>query len=256
MKSVNLVLFFIATLGLFACTEKKESTVLDSKKETTTDGIETENKLRTDIEKFSYIVGGDVGLQFFQSQTDIDIDAFALGMQDTINNNRPRLSKKDAEKIVKNYYEQQQKKAADFQEKAKAIALKNYDEGSEFLSKNKTKPGVVTTQSGLQYKIIIPGTGKSPKADSDVLVHYKGTYIDGREFDSSSQHDGAKAAKINLAEVIPGWTEALQLMKEGSKWMIYLPPQIAYGEQGSMPTIEPMTTLIFEVELEQVIATK
>ena len=256
MKLAYLVAIIVTIFGLIACTEKQNSKAVDVKANevSTLNGTEPDNQLKTDIEKFSYIVGGDVGLQFFQSQTSIDMDAFTLGMQDTLNNKRPKLSKKEAEKAVKKYYEEQQKKAAEFQEKATVIAEKNFKAGQEFLTKNAKKDGVITKDSGLQYKIIIPGSGASPNSNSDVLVHYKGTYIDGREFDASSQHDGAKAVKINLSQVIPGWTEALQLMKEGAKWEIYLPPNIAYGEAGSMPTIEPMTTLIFEVELEQVIA--
>jgi FKBP-type peptidyl-prolyl cis-trans isomerase len=256
MKSAYLVALTVAIFSLIACTEKQNPIALDTKvnETSTVNEIESEIQLKTDVEKFSYIVGGDVGLQFFQSQTNIDMDAFTLGMQDTLDNKRPKLSKKEAEKAVKKYYEQQQKKAAEFQEKATAIAEENFKEGKEFLVKNSKRDGVISNDSGLQYKIIIPGSGASPNSDSDVLVHYKGTYVDGREFDSSSQHDGAKAVKINLSQVIPGWTEALQLMKEGAKWEIYLPPRLAYGEAGSMPTIEPMTTLIFEVELEQVIA--
>ncbi len=244
MKSAYLVVLTVAIFSLIACTEKQNPIALDTKvnETSTVNEIESEIQLKTDVEKFSYIVGGDVGLQFFQSQTNIDMDAFTLGMQDTLDNKRPKLSKKEAEKAVKKYYEQQQKKAAEFQEKATAIAEENFKEGKEFLVKNSKRDGVISNDSGLQYKIIIPGSGASPNSDSDVLVH------------SSSQHDGAKAVKINLSQVIPGWTEALQLMKEGAKWEIYLPPQLAYGEAGSMPTIEPMTTLIFEVELEQVIA--
>ena len=258
MKTAYLISSLVVIVSLTACTQDNEITSLDSEKEieASAGNSEVELLLKTEVEKFSYIVGGDVGLQFFQSQTVIDQDAFTLGMADALNNKRHRLSKEDAEAVVKDYYRLQQKKAADFQADMQLKADKNQQEGQEFLLQNRNKAGVITTSSGLQYRIIIAGTGLSPTAESDVLVHYKGTYVDGREFDSSSQHDGAKAVKINLGQVIPGWTEALQLMKEGSKWEIYLTPELAYGKDGSSPTIEPMTTLIFEVELEQVIAPK
>ena len=177
MKPTYLVAIIVAIFGLIACTEKQNSKAVNVKvsEVSTLNGIESDGQLKTDIEKFSYIVGGDVGLQFFQSQTSIDMDAFTLGMQDTLNNKRPKLSKKEAEKAVKKYYEEQQKKAAEFQEKATVIAEKNFKEGQEFLAKNAKREGVITNDSGLQYKIIIPGTGASPNSNSDVLVHCPAT---------------------------------------------------------------------------------
>ena len=131
MKLAYLVAIIVAIFGLIACTEKQNSKAVDVKANevSTLHGTEPDSQLKTDIEKFSYIVGGDVGLQFFQSQTSIDMDAFTLGMQDTLNNKRPKLSKKEAEKAVKKYYEEQQKKAAEFQEKATVIAEKNFKAG-------------------------------------------------------------------------------------------------------------------------------
>jgi len=256
MKFAHLIVIFTAAFSLMACSEKESPEPGLTKDGELFSGAGAEEpEMESEIEKFSYIVGGDVGLQFFQSDTAIDQKAFAIGMADALNNKRPRISKEDAVKVVTNYYAIQKEKKEKYQETMSASAEKNREEGSKFLSKNSSQDGVFTTETGLQYKIIIPGLGLSPAAESSVLVHYRGKFIDGREFDASSKH-GGEAAEINLSQVIPGWTEALQKMKEGAKWELYLPPELAYGPQGSLPTIGPMKTLIFEVELEKVLISK
>ncbi len=130
------------------------------------------------------------------------------------------------------------------------LAQNAQQKGEQFLKENAAKEGVKTLPSGLQYKVIKEGEGKSPKKTDTVSVHYKGTLIDGKEFDSSYQR--GEPAEFPVNQVIPGWTEALQLMKEGSKWMLYIPSKLAYGERGAGGLIGPNETLIFEVELLKV----
>ena len=126
----------------------------------------------------------------------------------------------------------------------------NKKKGEEFLAENKKKPGVKTTESGLQYLVLKEGTGKKPELDDNVLCHYHGTLIDGTVFDSSV--DRGEPASFPVNRVIPGWTEVLQLMKEGSKWRVFIPSKLAYGQRGAPPKIGPNETLIFEIELLQV----
>jgi FKBP-type peptidyl-prolyl cis-trans isomerase FklB len=133
------------------------------------------------------------------------------------------------------------------QQELKEKAEKNLVESEKFLAENKAKEGVKTTASGLQYKVLKEGEGPSPKVGDTVTVNYRGTLIDGTQFDSS--YDRGEPATFPLTGVIPGWTEALQLMKKGSKWMLYIPPNLAYGERGAGNRIPPNSTLIFEVEL-------
>jgi FKBP-type peptidyl-prolyl cis-trans isomerases 1 len=138
-----------------------------------------------------------------------------------------------------------------FNQLSKAEGDKNQKEGEEFLAKNKSKSGVITTASGLQYEIIKAGTGAKPKAEDEVKCHYVGTTIDGKEFDSSVKRGEPATFPVN--RVIPGWTEALQLMPVGSKWKLYIPAALAYGERGAGQDIKPNSTLIFEVELLEIV---
>jgi FKBP-type peptidyl-prolyl cis-trans isomerase len=155
--------------------------------------------------------------------------------------------KKILEDLQKTLMAKQQEQAAKQQEQAKVVSEKNKKDGEAFLAANKKKDGVVTMPSGLQYKVLVAGKGKSPKATDTVTVNYKGTLIDGTEFDSSYKR--GKPASFPLNQVIPGWTEAVQLMKEGAKWELYVPSSLAYGERGAGANIGGNATLIFEVEL-------
>jgi FKBP-type peptidyl-prolyl cis-trans isomerase len=127
----------------------------------------------------------------------------------------------------------------------------NLEKSMAFLADNKTKEGVVTTESGLQYKIITPGAGEYPQATDQVRVHYHGTFINGEVFDSSM--DRGEPIVFGVSQVIPGWTEALQLMQPGARWMLFIPPDLAYGEQGAGGVIGPNTALVFEVELIEIV---
>lgn len=199
--------------------------------------------LKTQKDKVSYIIGTDIGNNMKKQGIDVDPDILVKGMKDVFSGNKLLLSEKETTDIMDAY-----KKA--FMAKqgvaAKVQSEKNKKEGEAFLAENKTKEGVKVLPSGLQYKVILEGTGKSPKATDTVVVNYRGTLIDGTEFDSSYKRGQSTTFPVN--GVIPGWTEALQLMKEGAKWQVFIPSKLAYGEEGPA-TIGPSAVLVFEVEL-------
>jgi FKBP-type peptidyl-prolyl cis-trans isomerase FklB len=201
-------------------------------------GIAAERvELKTDMEKNSYSVGYDIGRALKHQLADVEAGATAQGMKDAIGGVPPALPDEEI----------QQRFAAVRQESARKVPEMNKKEGEAFLAKNKGAKGVKTTASGLQYKVITAGKGKQPTAEDTVTVNYRGTLIDGTEFDSSYKRN--QPATFPVKGVIAGWTEALPLMKEGSKWMLYIPANLAYGERGAGSMIGPNSTLIFEVEL-------
>ena len=175
---------------------------------------------------------------------DVDVTAFSAGVEDALSDAEPRLAQDDVIAVLESF---QQEQIAEREAENSALADKNKAEGDAFLAENGKKEGVVTLESGLQYKIIEEGEGPSPGAEDTVEVHYTGTLIDGTEFDSS--HRRGVPATFGVNQVIPGWTEALQLMKEGAKWQLVIPPGLAYGPGGTGGPIGPNQTLIFEVEL-------
>lgn len=257
MKMKYLVLASAVAVTLTACNEKEQDELTSEAEEQTQQVVEEANvdlALDTQLKKFSYVVGVDMGGQFRTSDIDIDREAFAAGMADSLDNKRPRIDKEELETVVQSFHAEQQAKIKDHQETQQEAAEKNIQEGTAFLSENSAKDGVNTTDSGLQYKVITAGTGVSPTADSRVEVNYRGTLVDGREFDASAKHGGS--VELNVSEVIPGWTEALQKMKEGAKWELYLPSELAYGPQGTGGIIGPSATLIFEVELLKVLGSQ
>jgi FKBP-type peptidyl-prolyl cis-trans isomerase len=253
MKLKYLVLVSAVAVALTACNEEEQAGQIESTSVEQAAGQTgvAEVALDTQLKKFSYVVGVDMGGQFRTSDIDIDRAAFTAGLSDSLEGKKPRISPEELEEVVQGFHAQQQEKIKKHEEEQRSVAEKNIEEGTAFLAENGAKDGVVTTESGLQYKVIKAGTGASPTADSRVAVHYRGTLIDGREFDASSKHGGA--VELNVSEVIPGWTEALQKMKEGAKWELYLPSELAYGPQGAGGIIGPSATLIFEVELVQVL---
>ena len=202
-------------------------------------------------QRSSYVIGTDIGGRFGAQELDIDVAALSAGITDAMAGNDPQLSEEDAKEALAAFVEQQQAAVAERQQAAQAenaiLAEQNMAIGTAFLEANKVKEGVVTTDSGLQYKIIEAGDGAKPTADDIVQVHYRGTLIDGTEFDSS--YARGEPAEFQVGGVIKGWTEALQLMSEGAKWELYIPADLAYGERGAGQDIGPNSVLVFEVEL-------
>ncbi len=204
-------------------------------------------ELKTQKEKTSYAVGMSMAASIKTTAIDVDVDALVKGIKDSLSGGKTLMTEEQARETMAVLQKDLQAK---MQERAKVQAAKNKKEGEEFLAKNKGKEGVKTLPDGLQYKVITEGKGKSPSATDTVTVNYRGTLIDGTEFDSSYKRGQPATFPVN--GVIKGWTEALQLMKEGSKWQLFIPPSLAYGERGAGAAIGPNATLIFEVELIKV----
>jgi len=199
--------------------------------------------LTSQRDKVSYTIGVYSGNNLKQQSVDIDPDIMMKGIKDSLSGGKTLLTDQEMREVMSAF---QKEMAIKQVEKRNALAEKNKKEGETFLAENKKKDGVKTLQSGLQYKVIKEGTGKNPKATDTVVAHYRGTLINGTEFDSSYQRN--EPASVRLNSVIKGWTEALLLMKEGAKWQIFIPSNLAYGENGAGP-IEPNAALIFEVDL-------
>lgn len=200
-----------------------------------------ENDFKTVESKASYAIGLQIGQQLQDSGLkDLDADAIAAGIRDVIFGEAPRLSLDSLHNALKQIHD---KASKEMEEKAKRVR----DEGKAFLEENRKKADVKQTDSGLQYKILKQGNGAKPTEKDRVCVHYTGRLTDGTVFDSSVQRD--QAAEFPVNGVIPGWIEALKLMPVGSKWELYIPQELAYGERGTGSSIPPNSTLIFEVEL-------
>lgn len=196
-------------------------------------------ELKSQKEKLSYIVGMDIGKNLRTQLFDVDPAILTRGIKDALSGNKSVLTDQEVRDTLTAFQK-------DMIAKRQVLAAKNRKEGEAFLVENKKKKNVTTLPSGLQYKVIKAGTGKKPKPTDTVTVNYRGTLIDGTEFDSSYRR--GQPITFPLNGVIPGWTEALGLMQEGAKWQIFVPSNLAYGEKGS-DQIEPNATLIFEVEL-------
>ena len=205
--------------------------------------VKPQSELKTEKDKLSYALGADMGTNMKKFEIDVNADLYMKGMKDTISGSNVLLTEQEIKEVIMSLQKNLQAKQ---QEKAKAQGEKNKKDGETFLAENKKKEGVKTLPSGLEYKVITAGKGKSPKDTDTVTVHYKGTLMDGTEFDSSYKRGEPASFPVN--GVIKGWTEALQLMKEGSKWQLFIPANLAYGESGR-PGIPPNAVLIFDVEL-------
>ena len=201
-------------------------------------------ELSSPKDKVSYGIGMNIGRNFSRQEFDVNPDILAQGIKDVLAGGPTLMTEEEAQTTLMNF---QQEMAAKHQAKMTELAEKNKAAGEAFMAENARKEGVVTLPSGLQYKVLVEGTGKTPGQDDTVTVNYRGALIDGKEFDSSYKR--GEPATFPLAGVIPGWTEALQLMKEGSKWQLFIPSALAYGEGGAGPDITPNSSLIFEVEL-------
>jgi FKBP-type peptidyl-prolyl cis-trans isomerase FklB len=205
---------------------------------------EEQTVLKTEKEKVSYIIGVNIGRNLQTQSVEVDPDMISKGMKDVASGAKLLMTDDEMKATMTAFQQEMMKKR---EEELKKAGEKNKAEGEAFLAANKKKPGVIALPSGLQYKVITRGKGKSPKATDTVTVNYKGTLIDGTEFDSSYKRGEPASFPVN--GVIKGWTEALQLMKEGSKWELFIPPDLAYGEKGAGNVIGPNATLVFEVEL-------
>ena len=201
--------------------------------------------------KRGYAMGYNFGKNIKSLSSAIDKEALIKGVRDALSGNKPMLTDKDIQQVLSSFQKELIQKDM---EKRKATGEANLAEEKNFLEKNKEKPGIKTTPSGLQYEIIKEGKGPHPKPTDTVIVHYRGTFLDGKEFDSSYKRN--QPAKFQLNKVIPGWVEGLQLMRVGSKYKFYIPSKLAYGERGAGNVIGPNKLLVFEVELLGIEKTK
>jgi FKBP-type peptidyl-prolyl cis-trans isomerase len=204
-----------------------------------------EVKLETETQKLSYAIGKDVANNLKSAGVEIDVETFSRALEDVLTGKQLAMTEEEANKVIQDY---QTKKMQEMQQASEAEAVKYRAEGEQFLTNNRSKEGVQQTASGLQYSVVKDGSGPKPTATSQVKVHYKGTLLDGTVFDSS--YDRGEPATFGLNQVIRGWTEGLQLMSKGAKYMLYIPADLAYGNNpppGS--NIKAGMTLIFEVEL-------
>ena len=200
--------------------------------------------LKTQEEKVSYGIGVDVAKSLKQQSIEVNVEAMVRGLRDALAGGKLLMTEDEVQATMSKFQAELRQKQT---QGTKTASTGNKKEGAAFLAKNKTKQGVVTLPSGLQYKILKAGNGKKPIGSDTVECHYRGTLINGTEFDSSYRR--GQAASFPVSGVIPGWTEALKLMPVGSKWQLFIPPQLAYGAQGAGRDIGPDATLIFEVEL-------
>lgn len=195
-------------------------------------------------DKISYSVGYQVGGDFKKQGVELNPEMLVKGAQDALSGAKPLVSPQEMNKTL---VDLKRKIVAEDKAKQAKIAEKNLNEGKAFQERNAKAEGVVTLPSGLQYKVLKEGTGTSPKANDNVTVHYRGTLIDGTEFDSSYKRNKPATLKVN--RVLPGWQQALLLMKAGSKWQLVVPANLAYGARGAGPRIGPNSTLVFDFEL-------
>lgn len=199
--------------------------------------------LDSDVAKFSYAIGIDLSQSIKRQGVEVDVDALAEAFRDVMEGNPLQLTPEQIAEV-------KSKQEQDAANRIKKMAQDNIQRGKDFLAKNLESDGVEETASGLQYKVVVAGDGPRPTPSDQVVVHYTGTLIDGREFDSSRRR--GEPAEFGVTQVIQGWQEALQLMPVGSKWMVYIPSDLAYGPRGAGGVIGPNETLIFEVELLEI----
>ena len=217
---------------------KTSATTADAKPASTTPA------LTDDKSKASYALGANMGTQLHRADADVDLNLVIQGLKDTINGGTSRMTEEEIRAALGKFSSEVRAK---MEEKRKLDADKNKKEGEAFLEANKSNTGVITTPSGLQYKVLTEGKGPKPTATDTVTCNYRGTLLNGKEFDSSYKRKEPASFPVN--GVIKGWTEALQMMPVGSKWQLFIPASLAYGERGAGADIEPNSTLIFEVEL-------
>jgi len=201
-------------------------------------------EFKTEADKISYALGMNIGESLVQLPVELNPDILAQAIKDLLAGNQPALPESEYVAVMKAFQAQMQSAE---QESSKGIALQNTAEEKSFMEDNKKAEGVVTTASGLQYIVLKEGSGAKPGADDTVRVHYAGSLLDGTEFDSSIKR--GEPAEFGVTQVIKGWTEALQLMNVGSKYRLFVPSKLAYGERGAGQAIGPCSMLVFDVEL-------
>ncbi len=211
-------------------------------------GNKADTSLTTSKQRYSYAVGMQIGAQVQQITDTMDMNAFLLGLQNYLDKKPSLLTPEQINQAKADFREVVQKEV---EQKTKATAADNHKKGEAFLKANKAKKEIHTTASGLQYQILTAGSGPKPKATDHVKVHYHGTLLDGTVFDSSVARK--EPVTLPLDRVIPGWTEGVQLMPVGGKYRLFVPSKLAYGDKGAPPKIEPGSTLIFEVELLEIV---
>ena len=242
MKTITLAMIFSLGIGLAGCASPAKSNATNGKPVALQTATGT-NGFSNDKSRNSYAIGMMFGSRFKQQELDVDYDWMVRGLKDVQAGGSTLMTEQEMAGTLNQF---QKDNAVKQEKKRREIAEKNKQDGEAFLAENKTKPGVVTLPDGLQYKIITNGTGATPVMNDTVVVNYRGTSIDGREFDSSA--NAGHPVQLTVGNVIPGWTEALMRMKAGSKWQLFVPSELAYGERGR-PGIQPNSVLIFEVEL-------
>ena len=206
--------------------------------------VAPEITLDTPMSRISYTIGVNIGQDFKAQKMEVDAEILLMGLKDSLTGKELRLTDEEMVSEIQTFQQEMQNKMAAEME---GVAAKNQADGEAFLAENAKQEGVKVTESGLQYKVLEPGEGVSPGASDVATVHYRGTLIDGTQFDSS--YDRGQPATFPVGGVIAGWTEALQLMKPGAKWQLTIPAELAYGERGAGQDIGPNATLLFDVEL-------
>jgi FKBP-type peptidyl-prolyl cis-trans isomerase len=230
----------LAVLMMAACAQKEDSSSTDV-------AVEEAVSLDTTEKRLSYGIAYGLGQRLKEDGVPLDVAAFSAGIEDAFSGSEPLLTQEEIGAEMQTY---QQNQAKEQEAQMGQTAEQNTTEGAAFLAKNATAEGVVVLESGLQYKVLTAGEGPLPTAADTVEVHYRGTLIDGTEFDSS--YARGSTVSFGVTQVIAGWTEALQLMPSGSKWQLFIPSDLAYGAGGAGGVIGPNATLIFDVELIQI----
>ncbi|TWT23763.1 FKBP-type peptidyl-prolyl cis-trans isomerase [Luteimonas marina] len=247
----------LAVLGVALCAALLACKPLDKDTGKPVDGsgddkpaVAAKAGLKTEKEQVSYVIGMQIGDSLKGAKDEVDLDTIVKAMKETIDGKEPRLSQQEAMEVMQAFsMRMQARHMAEFEESGK----KNAEEGGKFLADNGKKPEVKTTASGLQYQVLSEGQGARPKAGDTVRVHYKGTLLDGETFDDS--YARGEPVEFALAQVVPGWQEGLQLMPVGSKYKLWIPGALGYGEQGTPGgPIGPNATLVFEVELLDIVS--
>jgi FKBP-type peptidyl-prolyl cis-trans isomerase FklB len=231
MKQIGIMLLVTVSALLFACQSNTQEKIT----------------LKSFKDSVSYSIGTDIGKNFKHQELDVDTKILEQGIRDILDSAQLMITEDAMKNCMENFRKGIMAKQ---EEKMKAQTETNVKEGEAFLEENKKKEGVVTLPSGLQYKVIKNGTGPKPTAEQTVSVNYRGKFLDGKEFDNS--YDRGEPVSFPVNGVIPGWTEALQLMTVGSKWELYIPSSLGYGAHGAGQVIPPNATLIFEVELIEI----